>query len=97
MTFSVEYLIAKGLGLLGGLYVAFVVLKPVSKLDFLLRGSASLITGFILSDAVAENFSLDIRSSSFLACLCAWPFIGFLYQLGTNPKIFIELIKAWRK
>ena len=92
-----EFYIAKAFGLLGGLYVAFVIVKPISKLDFVLRGSVSLVTGYILSDTVADNFSLDIRSAAFLACLCAWPFIGLIYRLTTNPKIFIELIKAWKK
>ena len=97
MEFTLSYLIAEAFGLLGGLYVAFVMLKPVSKLDFFIRGSVSLITGVIFTDTISKKFELAITPSAFIACLCAWPFIGFIYRVGANPKYLIELIKAWKK
>ena len=85
------------LGLFGGLYIVFVVLKPVSIIDFFLRGSVSLITGYVFTNTIAEKLELDTMAAAFIACCGAWPIIGLLYGLSTNPKILIELVKAWRK
>ena len=97
MEFTLSYLIAQAFGLLGGLYVAFIMLKPVSKLDFFIRGSVSLITGVTFTDTISKKLELAITPSAFIACSCAWPVIGFIYWLGTNPNFLIELIKAWKK
>lgn len=85
------------LGLFGGLYVVFIVLKPVSIIDFFLRGSVSLITGYIFTNTIAEKLNLDTMPAAFIACCGAWPIIGLLYGISTNPKILIELVKAWKK
>lgn len=97
MEFFTSYILAEALGLAGGLYVAFVMLKPVSKADFFLRGSVSLITGLTFTETISQKLELDITPAAFIACLGAWPAIGLLYRLGANPKYLIELIKAWRK
>lgn len=97
MDWLTSYILAEALGLAGGLYVAFVALKPVSKADFFLRGSVSLITGLVFTDTISKKLELAITPAAFIACFCAWPAIGLVYRLGANPKILIELIKAWRK
>ena len=97
MEFSLDLIISEALGLTGGLYVAFVMLKPVSKLDFFLRGSVSLITGLTFTKTIADKLALDITPAAFIACLGAWPAIGLVYRLSANPKYLIELIKAWKK
>ena len=97
MELTLSYILAEALGLAGGLYVAFVMLKPVSKADFFLRGSVSLITGLIFTETISQKLELAITPAAFIACLCAWPAIGLMYRLSTNPKYLIELLKAWRK
>ena len=97
MSFTFEYLIAMVFGLAGGLYVGFVVLKPLSKLDFFLRGSVGLLTGMIFTPTIAEKLSLDVTAAAFVASCGAWPVIGLLYMICTDPKHLIELIKAWRR
>lgn len=94
---SLEEVIALCLGLLGGLYVALVFSKPKSKLDFFIRGSVSLITGFIFTDTLADKLDLKITPAAFIACCGAWPFIGLVYMVCTDPKHVIELIKVWKK
>lgn len=97
MQISWEDLIALCFGLLVGVYVAFVFLKPTSKLDFFIRGSVSLLTGFIFTDTLEVKLGLETTPAAFIATCGAWPFIGLVYMICTDPKHLIELIKAWRK
>lgn len=97
MEFVINPVFEQIIGLFGGLYVAFVILKPISKIDFFLRGSVSLITGYIFTDTIALKLDLDITAAAFIAACAAWPVIGLMYMFSTNPKILIEFIKAWRK
>lgn len=97
MELSLEELIALCFGLLGGVYVAFIFLKPTSKLDFLIRGSVSLLTGYIFTDTLAVKLDLETTPAAFIASCGAWPFIGLVYMVCTDPKHLIELIKAWKK
>lgn len=96
MTLIQDCFAAQGLGLAAGLYCSFMVLKPTSKLDFLIRGSVSLITGFIFTQTASEKLTLDITAAAFLATCSAWPLMGLLYRLCTDPKHFIELLKVWK-
>ena len=97
MTPEASELIAQFIGLIGGVYVAFMVLKPISKVDFLARGSVSLVTGYIFTGTIADKLTLDITPAAFIAACGAWPVIGLVYMVCTDPKHLIDIIKAWRK
>ena len=97
MIFTLENIVAMAFGLFGGLYVAFVIIKPLSKLDFFLRGSVGLLTGIIFTPTIAEKLSLDITAAAFIASCGAWPVIGLLYMVCTDPKHLIEILKAWKR
>lgn len=77
MDYSLSQLISQALGIAGGLYVAFMILRPTSKLDFLIRGSVGLITGYVFTSTIAQKFELEIMPSAFIASCGAWPVIGF--------------------
>lgn len=85
-----EGLIEKILGAIEGTGVGFLVQKPKSIKEFLIRGVACLTTGVVLGDTV--NVWWEINSwmaSAFIVALVFWPLIGLIY----NPNTILEIIR----
>lgn len=97
MTYSLMGWLELSIGLLGGLYVAFIILKPTSKLDFFFRGSVGLITGSIFAETLSEKLELALTPAAFIASCGAWPVIGLFYRLASKPQYLADIIRALRK
>ena len=82
--------IEKIIGAIEGTGVGFLVQKPKSIKEFLIRGAASFIAGVTLADSVSNYWGFDSWiAAAFVTSLVFWPVIGLVY----NPQTILEIIR----
>ena len=87
-------LIEKILGAINGTAVGFLVQKPKSIKEFLIRGTACFIAGATLAATVTARWDFEsLAAAAFFTSLVFWPLVGLLY----NPQTLLELLSLWRK